>query len=153
MASLYDLFNDKAEDFARDLVRAYPDINEFRQLKSAITMLRNVDPKKPRTVFEAAVLTKYRTAIVNRDDSALMSNQIENLVEDEQQRNAWLPFVEKIKDMWQHLTDMNRDAVWKHFQVLLAISDKCGTLLSRSSSMGSGNNLMSSASVSSSFSR
>lgn len=120
---MHDFFNEKADEFARDLVRAFPQVQEFRQLKSAITLLMNVDPKKPQQIFDTAVLTRYRDTIMSKDDEAFQNISLEEL-EDESQRNAWLPFVDRLKSMWSSLGETDREAVWKHFFVLLKISDR-----------------------------
>lgn len=120
---MHDLFNDKADEFVRDLVSAFPTIAEFRQLKSALTLLRSVDPKRPQIIFDSAVLTRYRDTILARDDAAFQNIQLQEL-SDPEQRNAWLPFVDRLKGMWGALSRDDRDAVWKHFFVLLTVSDR-----------------------------
>jgi hypothetical protein len=120
------LFNQKAEEFCKDLVSTFPEVNEFKQLKSGMLLLKNLDEKKPREVFSRFMTQQFRESIMNRHESFFMNEAHEHIgVIDGIDNSQWDSIVSLLRSLWVGLNDENKDSIWKYFQVLIAVSDKC----------------------------
>lgn len=119
-----NLFNDKAEEFCKDLVTTFPEVAEFKKLKSGLLLLKNVDPKKPREFFNNFVGSSFRQQILNKDESFFI-NEIHNHVQGGLDNQQWQNVVSLLHNLWGSLDDDNKESIWKYFQVLVAINDKC----------------------------
>ena len=120
------LFNQKAEEFCKDLVSSFPEVNEFKQLKSAMLLLKNLDEKKPRDIFSKFMTQQFRESIMGRDESFFLNDIEQHMVQvDGVDTSQWDNIVNLLRSLWIGLNDENKDIIWKYFQVLIAVSDKC----------------------------
>ena len=119
----YDIFNDKADEFFRDLVVTFPQITDFKTFKMGFTLLRNYDPKCPNKYFRQFVITKFRTAILSKDETFFLEEQSFGIEDD--QKDYWVDCIQQLKYIWKTLDDHNKDIIWKYFQVMIILSDKC----------------------------
>jgi protein gp37 len=120
------LFNQKAEEFCKDLVSTFPEVNEFKQLKSAMLLLKNLDEKKPREIFNNFMTQQFREKVSTRDESFFM-NEVHNHVVhvDGIDTSQWENIVNLLRTLWVGLSVENKESIWKYFQVLIAVCDKC----------------------------
>jgi len=119
----YNLFNDKVDEFFKDLIQSFPNITDFRKFKTGLMMLRNVNSKMPQQVFQMYVLSKYRDAMLNSDETVFLNHTYEEV--DGNEKEYWLKFIDQIKKIWKTLDDSNKRVIWKYFHVLIVLSDKC----------------------------
>jgi hypothetical protein len=123
------LFNQKAEEFCKDLISTFPEVNEFKQLKSGMLLLKNLDEKKPREIFSKFMTQQFRESIMGRYDSFFMNEAHEHIGHigqiDGVDNSQWESIVNLLRTLWVGLGDDNKDVIWKYFQVLIAVSDKC----------------------------
>jgi hypothetical protein len=119
-----NLFNEKAEEFCKDLVATFPEVAEFKKLKSGLLLLKNVDEKKPREFFNNYVGANFRQQILNKDESFFI-NEVQNHVQGGLDTSQWQNVIHLIHNLWGTLTTENKENIWKYFQVLIAINDKC----------------------------
>jgi hypothetical protein len=117
-------FNATAEEFCKDLVIAFPEVNEFKQLKSGLLLLKNVNEKQPRELFQKFVADHFRTEILNKDESFFL-NEVHNHNLLGGEGSQWQTVLTLIRGLWGGLSTTNKDNIWKYFQVLLAINDRC----------------------------
>lgn len=118
------LFNDKAEEFCKDLVIAFPEVAEFKKLKSGLLLLKNVDERKPREIFNSYVGANFKQQILTKDESFFV-NEVQNHVQGGIDTSQWQKVISLIHDLWATLSNENKENIWKYFQVLIAINDKC----------------------------
>jgi hypothetical protein len=118
------LFNEKAEEFCKDLVTTFPDVAEFKKLKSGLLLLKNVDEKKPREFFNNYVGANFKQQILSKDESFFI-NEVQNHVQGGIDNSQWQIVISLIHDLWATLSNENKENIWKYFQVLIAINDKC----------------------------
>ncbi len=124
--TFFRLFNQKAEEFCKDLVSTFPEVNEFKQLKSAMLLLKNLDEKKPREIFVRFLTPHFREKIVSRDETFFLNEVHNHIVDvDGVDVSNWEDIVNLLRSLWVGLSEDNQDVIWKYFQVLIAISDKC----------------------------
>lgn len=117
------LFNTKADEFCKDLVTTFPEVNEFKQLKSGLLLLKNVDEKKPRDFFQNYVATNYRMQILEKDESFFL-NEMQNKGQTGIETPQWERVISLLRGLWSTLNADNKESIWKYFQVLIAINDK-----------------------------
>jgi hypothetical protein len=124
--TFFRLFNQKAEEFCKDLVSTFPEVNEFKQLKSGMLLLKNLDEKKPREIFSGFMTQQFRESIMGRHESFFMNEAHEHIGRiDGVDNSQWDSIVDLLRSLWVGLNDENKDVIWKYFQVLIAVSDKC----------------------------
>lgn len=120
------LFNQKAEEFCKDLASTFPEVNEFKQLKSAMLLLKNLDEKKPREIFHKFMTQQFKDCIMSRDENFFMNDVHIHVVQvDGIDTSQWENIVNLLRSLWIGLSDDNKDVIWKYFQVLITVSDKC----------------------------
>lgn len=119
----YELFNEKLDEFFKDLIVSFPDITEFKRFKSGLNLLRNVDPKSPQTIFNNYVITKFKDSILSKDDSFFLDNDDFGIVST--RKDYWIEFIEQLKLLWKTIDHDNKDVIWKYLHVLYVLSNKC----------------------------
>lgn len=118
------LFNNKAEEFCKDLVLTFPEVKEFKQLKSGLLLLKNVDEKKPCEFFNNYVGVNFKQQIISKDESFFLT-EVQNHVQNGVENAQWQTVIALLRTLWATLDDDNKETIWKYFQVLVAINDKC----------------------------
>jgi len=120
----YELFNEKLDEFFKDIIVTFPDIVEFKRFKSGLTMLRNVDPRSPQTFFNNYVASKFKDAILSKDDSFFLDNNNDFGIVSTR-KDYWVDFINQLKLLWGNISIENREVIWKYLHVLYILSEKC----------------------------
>jgi hypothetical protein len=124
--TFFSIFNQKAEEFCKDLVSTFPEVNEFKQLKSGMLLLKTLDEKKPREVFNKFMTPQFREKLMTRDETFFMNEAHNHVVDvDGLDISQWETIVDLLRSLWVGLSDENKEVLWKYFQVLVTVSDKC----------------------------
>lgn len=118
------LFNEKAEEFSKELVLTFPEVNEFKKLKSGLLLVKNVDERKPRELFNNYVGKHFREQIIAKDESFFL-NEVQNHAKQGVEPTQWQTIISLLHELWATLCEDNKASIWKYFQVLVAINDKC----------------------------
>ena len=131
MEAYYKLFNEKADEFFKDLINGFPVtpeyekvVSEIKTLKSGFSLLKNVDEKKPQKIFRDYVVAQYREKILNADESFFMDDNNDFGITSKR-KEYWLDLINKIKLAWNNMDACNKDIIWKYFKLLVFLSDKC----------------------------
>jgi calcineurin-like phosphoesterase family protein len=119
----YDLFNDKISEFLRDLIQSFPDITEFKKFKSGLNLVINVDPSSTQVMFNSFVVSKYKNAILSKDDVFFLED--EDIDVGTNRKDYWINFINQLKSLWKTIDKNNKDIIWKYLHVLCILSDKC----------------------------
>jgi hypothetical protein len=117
-----DMFNSKLDEFIKELVHSFPEVKPFAFIKTAITMLKNVNPKRPIEIFHKYVHDVYKEFIINKDEQFFL-----NANYDMSQTTAveyWQEFIDNIRDIWFTLDDAEKEAIWRYFHILLVLDEK-----------------------------
>lgn len=129
-STYHKLFNQKADEFFRDIIEGFPRtpeydnvISEFKTLKSGFNLLKNVDDKTPQRVFRDYVLVTYRDKIMNQDETFFLDKDDFEITS--KRKEYWIDFIGKIKMAWTSMDDSSKDIIWKYFKLLALLSDKC----------------------------
>ena len=116
----YDLFNAKLHEFVKDLGAAFPDVEDFKLFRNALTLAINFAPTKPQKMFNKFVVCHYDTQIRARDEQFFLAHDFSHLLTDDD-----FDIVERIRSVWGRMDEVNRNVVWKYLQVLLLLDQKC----------------------------
>lgn len=115
-------FNETAEQFCKDLVSTFPEVNEFKQLKSGLMLLKNVNEKQPRELFQKYVASHFKDQIMSKDEHFIMDLHNHEVLSGEV--SQWDTILDLLRPMWSTLSQDNKETIWKYFQVLIAINDR-----------------------------
>lgn len=125
----FRLFNKHADEFCKDLVVTFPEVSEFKQLKSALLLVKNLDERKPQEVFAKFLTQDIRDNILRKDETFFMTevHNHKHIIKhvEEVDASQWDAIVDMLRELWGTLDESNKDVIWKYFHVLVAISDKC----------------------------
>jgi hypothetical protein len=121
-----NLFNEKAEEFCKDLVVAFPEVSEFKQLKTGLTLLKTLDEKKPIELFNVYINDDFKTYIMQKDEAFFLKDMDKHIPTSTPiDVSEWHRVISLIRSLWSTLHDDNKETIWKYFQVLIALNDKC----------------------------
>lgn len=121
----FSLFNEKLSEFFKDIIKLFPNIPEFNTFKNGLNFFIIADPrcKKPQNFFNNRILSKYREAIKTKDEKFFLDDEQFDI--NSLRRDYWIDFINQIKILWNTIDETNKDIIWKYFQVLMIINDKC----------------------------
>jgi hypothetical protein len=112
-------FNDTSMSFMKDLIASFPDIKEFVQFKSALSVMCNMCPRKPCKMFKVNIRVPFGEMIQAKDEAFFINNR---LVEEDD--NPWLDFIQRLQRLWQTLGEEDKAIVWKYMTVLCLLNQK-----------------------------
>lgn len=119
----YDLFNEKLNEFFKDIITSFPDITEFKKFKSALNLLSNVDPSSPQQMFNNFVVLKYKNFILSKNDCFFIEDTDFGIVSS--RKDYWIEFIDQLKLLWKTIDKNDKDIIWKYLHVLCILNDKC----------------------------
>lgn len=124
-ANLYiDLFNDKMSEFFKDLANTFPNVSEFQDTRTFINFTRTLNPKLPQITFNNDVVSKYKDAILNKNENFFLNHDYE--IESVNIQNDYCQsFINQLKNLWQNMSKDNKDIIWKYLHILIVLNDKC----------------------------
>lgn len=123
----YDTFNKNLEKFLADLINNFPDVKEFKQLKTAVILTKSINEKTPEKMFRKNIVHNYRNEIMTQNDQFFLNQEVYNCIDDEQFKNNNIQFTQlfqQLSSIWDKLENFNRQTIWKWIKVLIVLSDK-----------------------------
>jgi hypothetical protein len=113
-----ELFNRKMNDFLEDLeIIGITRVQEYPLLKTSCQFLASVDKHRPPDIFYKYVVSNYERYIVEKDEAFFLQESSFPGMSD-------VGIVDAIKQIWTTLDNVNKEAVWKHLQVLTVLARK-----------------------------
>tara|TARA_Y100000992_G_C21032926_1_gene381223 strand:- start:237 stop:638 length:402 start_codon:yes stop_codon:yes gene_type:complete len=126
----YTIFNTKITEFLNDLIRLFPDDADFKMYKTAITLAKLADEKKPLQYYKKFVTEEYKEHIRNKNDKFFLNHDYKEILNDSELTNEInngnfsSQIVNRLKDYWSQISDENKEIVWNYFTLFLKISEK-----------------------------
>lgn len=115
-------FNNQLDNFICFLEKLFPDKMNIKTYHNSISLLRRVNPRKIIDVFKVHVYDKYREQIMKKDANFFLENEFNDVIEgDSESMLEALSF----KDMWKVSTTEVHDQIFRYFQLLCLLSEKC----------------------------
>lgn len=112
------LFNRKMQDFIDDLKCVCTNVTEIALLQTAFNLGVAVSPQYACQIYHEKVVLPYGELIKLRDEEFFLSHNYNDVASDN------FDIVDKLKHVWKSLSDDNKDAIWKHLQVLMVLSNR-----------------------------
>lgn len=119
------LFNEKVDEFFKDLILAFPEVSAFRRFKSGLSLLRNINEKTPQKIFKEGMIDKYRKAMLEKDDRVFLEGNYTMSKDYYEAYEQWDEFIDMMKKLWVTLDPDNKETIWRYFHVMIVLSDKC----------------------------
>ena len=126
----YTIFNTKITEFLNDLIRLFPDDADFKMYKTAITLAKLADEKKPLQYYKKFVTEEYKEHIRNKNDKFFLNHDYKEILNDSELTNEInngnfsSQIVNRLKGYWSQISDENKEIVWNYFTLFLKISEK-----------------------------
>jgi hypothetical protein len=120
--SVYKAFNNVFLSLLEDCILVFPNDPDFKKYKKGAKLLDTFNPRKAAQVYKdySAV---YREKINTKDEGFFIQNDYSD-IQEVQEDNEIVKFIEKIKSCWLKLSVENKEKIWKYLQTLSILSDK-----------------------------
>ena len=124
-----DCFNEKFEEFLKDLIICFPDDKDFKMFKHSFNLLKMVD-KKQSIRFFRVYGPKYKEHIENKSESFFLEHDFKEEIEYVQNLNSEAneditnKLMIKLKSYWENLNNENKEIIWKYLQLLYKLDEK-----------------------------
>ena len=122
MATYLTAFNNLIFKFTDDLIETFPEENDFKVYKRALTILKSANAKKMCVIFKSYSQI-YREKILNQDESFFLANDYSEIKEANDDENTVEQVINKLKKYWGELSDENKAKIWKYLETLIKLSD------------------------------
>lgn len=108
-------------DFLEDISCTYPEETKLASAVNALKLLKKANPRLIYNYFMKDVYTEFRDHILAKDEAFVLRRAHEIL----QTEYAEINYAFWIFDKhWSEMTETNKDAIWKHMQVLVLLAGK-----------------------------
>jgi hypothetical protein len=125
MATYLTAFNNLIFKFTDDLIETFPEENDFKVYKRALTILKTANAKKMCAVFKSYSFI-YRVKILSKDETFFLDNEYSEIKDANQDDNTVEQVINKLKLYWKELSDENKLKIWKYLETLIKLSDLIG---------------------------
>jgi len=121
--TLLTAFNNTLLKFINELISTYPQENTFAVLKTTISLMKRINPRKVLKIFTTNI-EQFREQLLCRDETFFLNDNYSIIInESDNKEDAW-KLVDKLKLYWKDTNQKNKDIIWDYFNVLLTISDR-----------------------------
>lgn len=118
-----DLFNNKVEEFLRDLSDAFPNVKQFGNFKTGFVLMKNLDPKKPQKVFHEYVYLPYGDQIKSKNEDFFLKAKFD--ISSSSRIEYWQEFIDNLRSIWQELGEKDKSTIWTYLILLVKLNEKC----------------------------
>jgi hypothetical protein len=122
MATYLTAFNNLIFKFTDDLIETFPEENDFKVYKRALTILKSANAKKMCVIFKSYSYI-YKEKILSRDESFFLTNEYSEIKQANEDENTVEQVINKLKIYWKGLSDENKLKIWKYLETLIKLSD------------------------------
>jgi len=118
-------FLNQLEGFVNEILVVFPNDTDFKVLSNSIGLLRKTNPRSILTLFFTSILP-YKKYIMSKDEKFFL---IHEFIKDDTtvgiEKNDIIDMTNKLRVLWSNLTDVNKEMIWKYFQVLILLGERC----------------------------
>lgn len=118
----YNLFNEKAQEFLKEITTNFPEIKQFQVFKTSFTLMKSFDIKKPQEIFHSYVYEEYKDFIIRKDERFFLEANV-NITS--KRIEYWQEFIQNIRDLWKDLNLEDKNVIWQYFIILVKLNEKC----------------------------
>ena len=117
-ASVYVLFNLKFSEFVEDLIYICPEVEDLKTFRVALKMTTFANVKGAQKIFNESLVQPFGAQIEARDEEFFLKEGYSEFGCD-------FNIISNLKKIWKKLDVDNKNMIWKYFQILTLISNKC----------------------------
>jgi hypothetical protein len=114
-------FNKAFKFMLKDLKRTFPNMNELKIIYAGYKIIKALNKKMVHDLWKEVAETPYGEYLKRHDASFFVDPDFKPA---ECLSPAYAALVPSLVETWRHLDDGNKSAIWKHIDVLLALSAK-----------------------------
>lgn len=115
-------FNRALLDFIRDLAKSFPQVEGFRRAYASTNLMATLNPPLVQSMFNK-VISPFVPRILMRDEAFFLAK---DYTEEAAVAGENLEFVSMIKEIWGTMSCDDKDNIWRHMEVLVAINHTIG---------------------------
>jgi hypothetical protein len=120
----YELFNEKTDEFFKDLIIAFPNIEQFKILRSGFNLIKNFDHKKPQKIFNSYIGSLYKDMILTKNEEFFLQKKDFDIYYNTE-KEYWESFINYLRNIWTNVNNTDKESIWKYLHILLILSHKC----------------------------
>jgi len=113
-----DIFNQKFEEFIKDMILIYPEDKDFKLMKNSFSLLKLADDKKPFEMF-SLYGGIFEEPVKQRDEQFFLVNDYRDITV--QESNLTHDLINKLKGYWGNLSVDNKEAIWKYLEIFFKL--------------------------------
>ena len=113
---VYKDFNKYMKGFNKELLANFPHIGMLSLMNTSYVVCKKLNKKLPHKLFNKYIAV-FEKEILSKNEPFFLSDRFTS--------SFWPSFVEMIKTEWIKLDEANKEAVWTHMQVLVALNRRC----------------------------
>ena len=121
MTTPLGIFNNKLITFFEDLQESFPEERDIRTSLEALRGAKKINPNLLLDVFYENVTRPLRDQILAEDEEKVIAYARSAIQSQFNEVSVALMIFDK---HWPHMSEGNRDAIWKHLKVLTLLSEK-----------------------------
>ena len=125
MTSVYKTFNMVFIKLIEDFIMLFPKDVELKRYKRGALLYKQFNTRKPFNVFKEYSVP-FRSKIEQKDESFFINNNYSEIAEVSKSNDIQM-FIQKIKMLWNQISETNRGKVWEYLILLCKITDKTET--------------------------
>jgi|TARA_B110000211_G_C13604035_1_gene345984 hypothetical protein len=114
----YELFNNKLDEFIKELIITFPTDPDFKLFQASFRLLKIANDTKPLELFYAGLTDDYKKNIKTHNEKFFLENDYDH---DEHVSDK---LISKLKKYWSDFNTDNKNTVWQYFTILLKICEK-----------------------------
>ena len=122
MSTYLTAFNNLIFKFTDDLIETFPEENDFKVYKRALSILKSANAKKMCVIFKNYSHI-YKEKILAKDETFFIQNEYTEIKEAGEDENTVEAVINKLKKYWNELSDQNKVKIWKYLETLIKLSD------------------------------
>ena len=120
MTSYLTAFNTVVFNFNDDLIKTFPEENDFKVYRRGLEWLKESNAKKICNLFKVYTFN-YREKIISKDETFFLSTNYDDVVNTDDEGIVLV--INKLKKYWSALTPENQTTIWEYLNTLLKLSD------------------------------
>ena len=119
------MFNNKFEEFIKDLILLYPGDQDFTAAKYSFNMLKIADEYKPHILFREYG-TRYEKYVFDKNEEFFLNHDYTDELKNAP--NFTDDIIYKLKSYWKDMNNDNREIIWKYLEVLYKLNSKINSI-------------------------
>lgn len=118
-------FINQLEGFVNEILMVFPDDKDFKVLSNSISLLRKTNPRSILTLFLTSIIP-YKKFIMSKDEIFFLEHEFSNdNMNIDVEKNDIVDMTVKLRGLWSNLSEKNKEMIWKYFQVLIILGERC----------------------------